>query len=397
MADLLSWNEMMEARRTVEPPSPSACLISSLPDDVFVQCLIRVPLQGHATLQGVSKGVKSLIQSREYYSMRREEGTSASFVCMLQPMPMSTEMLAEKSCSFMSASFDPVYGVTLLDVKSGEWERLPAIPGLPRGLPTFCKLVVTMGKLVAMGGWWQSTWEPSRSVFVYDFSSQRWSQGADMPSGRNFFAVAAVGSKVMVAGGHDAEKKALATVEAFDVETKLWESMPSMLEERDECTGVVMDGRFYVVSGYGTESQGVFRKSGEVWDPATGEWKFIDNMWPLVSRDSDVANPSSLAAMAGRLYAIHGKEVVVYSAQKNAWTAVEKIPEDAEKGEMIPSSITATGSSLVIAGLSKKNDSATLRTISLTPGHGATKPQWRTIPSNDQFLNLTQTACSFEM
>lgn len=397
MADLLSWNEMMEARRTVEPTSPSSCLISSLPDDVFVQCLIRVPLQGHATLQGVSKGVKSLIQSREYYSMRREEGTSASFVCMLQPMPMSTEMLAEKSCSFMSASFDPVYGVTLLDVKSGEWERLPSIPGLPRGLPTFCKLVVTMGKLVAMGGWWQSTWEPSRSVFVYDFSSQRWSQGADMPSGRNFFAVASVGSKVVVAGGHDAEKKALATVEAFDVETKLWETMPSMLEERDECTGVVMDGRFYVVSGYGTESQGVFRKSGEVWDPATGEWKFIANMWPLVSRDSDVANPSSLAAMAGRLYAIHGKEVVVYSTQKNAWTVVEKIPEDTEKGEITPSSITASGGSLVIAGLSKKNDTATLRTFSLTPGHGAIKPQWLTIPSDDQFLNLSQTACSFEM
>lgn len=397
MADLLSWNEMMEARRTVEHPSQSSSLISSLPDDVFVQCLIRVPLQGHATLQGVSKGMKSLIQSREYYSMRAEEGTSASFVCMLQPMPMSTEMLAEKSCSFMSASFDPVYGVTLLDVKSGEWERLPAIPGLPRGLPTFCKLVVTMGKLVAMGGWWQSTWEPSRSVFVYDFSSQRWSQGADMPSGRNFFAVASVGSKVVVAGGHDAEKKALATVEAFDVETKLWETMPSMLEERDECTGVVMGGRFYVVSGYGTESQGVFRKSGEVWDPVTGEWKLIANMWPLVSRDSDVANPNSLAAMAGRLYAIYGKEVVVYSAEKNAWAVVDKIPEDTEKGEMTPSSIAATGSSLVITGLTRKNDTATLRTISLTPANGATKPQWRTIACDDQFLNLTQTACSFEM
>jgi len=254
-----------------------------------------------------------------------------------------------------------------------------------------------MGKLVAMGGWWQSTWEPSRSVFVYDFSSQRWSQGADMPSGRNFFAVASVGSKVVVAGGHNAEKKALATVEAFDVETKSWETMPSMREERDECTGVVMDGRFYVVSGYGTESQGVFRKSGEVWDPATGEWKLISNLWPLVSRDSDVANPSSLAAMAGRLYAIHGKEVVGYSAQKNAWTVVDKIPEDAEKGEMTPSSIAATGSSLVITGLSKMNDTATLRTISLTPGLGATKPQWRTIASNDEFLNLTQTACSFEM
>lgn len=395
----MAWNEMMNSRRVVteSEQQPTTCLIESLPDDVFVRCLIRLPLQWHANLQRVSKGVQTLVQSREYYAMRKEEGTSTSFVCLLQPMPMSTEMLAEKSCSFMSASFDPIYGVTLLDVKTGSWERLPAIPGLPRGLPTFCKLVVVMGKLVVMGGWWQSTWEPSRSVFVYDFSTQRWSPGADMPSVRNFFACGAVGNKVIVAGGHDAEKKALATVEAFNVDTRCWETISPMREERDECTGVVMDNRFYVVSGYGTESQGVFRKSGEVWDPSTGEWKLIANMWPLVSRDSDVANPSSVAAMAGRLYAVHGKEVVVYCPQKNAWTVVEKVPEEADKGEMTPSSVAATGSSLIITGLSRKNDTATLRTLSLTPGCGKIKSQWRTIACNDQFLNLTQTSCSFEM
>jgi N-acetylneuraminic acid mutarotase len=168
--------------------------------------------------------------------------------------------------------------------------------------------------------------------------------------------------------------------------------MAPMREERDECAGVVMDGRFFVVSGYGTESQGVFRKSGEVFDPVTGEWRLIANMWPLVSRDSDVANPSSIAAMAGRLYALHGKDVVMYSAEKNAWTVIEKLPEE---GDMTPSSIAATGSALVITGLTRKNDTATLKTLSLSPAN--TKPQWRTVPSNDQFLNLTQTSCSFEM
>lgn len=402
MADLVAWNAMMEERTRAESLGSGSggsdeCFIDSLPDDVFLRCLIRVPLQWHANLQRVCKAVNSLVRKREYYAMRKAEGTSASFVCSLQPMPMSTETLAEKTCSFMSASFDPVYGVTLLDLEAGTWERLTAIPGLPRGLPTFCKIVAVAGKLVVMGGWWQSTWEPSRSVFVYDFSTQRWNQGEDMPSVRNFFACGALGSTVILAGGHDAEKKALASVEAFDVETGRWESMPGMREERDECTGVVMDGRFFVVSGYGTESQGVFRKSGEVLDPDTGVWTLIPNMWTLVSRDSDVANPSSLAAMAGRLYALHGKEVMVYCSQRNAWSVVGKVPEEAEKGEMTPSSITATGSALVITGLTRKNDTATLRTLSLTPGHGARKPQWRTIAPNDQFLNMTQTSCSFEM
>ncbi|KAG0630261.1 hypothetical protein M758_1G165900 [Ceratodon purpureus] len=394
MADYVAYNRMMELG--CEGVNGGG-LIDALPDDVFVKCLVRVPLQWHANLQRVSRAVRELVVSKEYYEQRRVEGASGSFVCMLQPMPMSTEVLAEKCCSFMAACFDPVYGVTLLDVTSREWQRLPAIPGLPRGLPTFCKLVAVKGKLVAMGGWWQSTWEPSRSVFVYDFSSQRWSQGADMLSVRNFFACGAVGSKVVVAGGHDAEKKALRSVEAFDVETGCWEKLESMREERDECTGVVMDGRFYVVSGYGTESQGVFRKSAEVYDAGVNAWSLIENMWPLVARDADVANPSSMAAMAGRLYGVHGKDIIVYSPEKNAWSVVEKVPEDAEKGEMASFSIAATGSSLVITGLARKNDTATLRTLSLIPDCGARKAQWVTVPCNDQFLNMAQTSCSFEM
>jgi hypothetical protein len=394
MADFVAYNDMMELSCG---GASGGGLIDALPDDVFIKCLVRVPLQWHANLQRVSRGLKELVKSKEYYEQRREEGASGSFVCMLQPMPMSTDVLAEKSCSFMAAIFDPVYGVTLLDVESREWERLPAIPGLPRGLPTFCKLVVVKGKLVAIGGWWQSTWEPSRSVFVYEFSTQRWSQGADMPGVRNFFACGAVGSTVVIAGGHDAEKKALRSVEAFDVETGRWESLESMREERDECTGVVMDERFYVVSGYGTESQGVFRKSAEVYDAAANAWSLIENMWPLVVRDAEVANPSSLAAMAGRLYGVHGKEVVVYLPEKNAWSVLEKVPEDAENGEIASFSMAATGSSLVITGLARKNDTATLRTLTLTPGCGARKAQWQTVPSNDQFLNLAQTSCSFEM
>lgn len=394
MADFVAYNVMMELGGEC---AGGGGLMAALPDDVFIKCLVRVPLQWHSNLQRVSRGLRELVPSKEYYEQRRAEGASGSFVCMLQPMPMSTEVLAEKSCSFMAASFDPVYGVTLLDVERREWERLPAIPGLPRGLPTFCKLVTVQGKLVAMGGWWQSTWEPSRSVFVYDFCTQRWRQGADMPGVRNFFACGAVGSKVVVAGGHDAEKKALRSVAAFDVETGCWESLQSMREERDECTGVVMEGRFYVVSGYGTESQGVFRRNGEVYDAAANAWSLMENMWPLLARDADVSNPSSLAAMAGRLYGLHGKEVVAYSCEKNTWSVVEKVPEDSDKGEMTSFSIAATGSSLVITGLARKNDTATLRTLTLIPGCGARKAQWQTVPCNDQFLNLAQTSCSFEM
>lgn len=388
MADYVAYNEMMEVCGDGGDPWSEPGLVPALPDEVFRKCLVRVPVQWHANLQKVSRGLRSLVQSAEYYEQRRAEGTSSSFVCMLQPLPRSGD----------ASVFDSVFGITVLDVESGAWERLPAVPGLPGGLPTLAKLVAVEGELVVLGGWWQPAWEPSRAVFRFNFSSQTWRRGADMASARSFFACGALGGRVVVAGGHDGDKKALASAECYDVATNSWSSLRSMRRERDEPTGVAMaDGRFVVVSGYGSESQGVFATSGEVYDSATDAWSFVENMWTRGAVDAGVANPSALAAMAGQIYGVHDKEVVVYSPERNAWTVVAKVPEECEKGDITSCSITAIGNSLVITGLVRKNGTAALRTLRLIPAHGSRKPEWQTVTCNDQFLNLAQTTCAFEL
>lgn len=398
MANFIEYNRMVESSSGGVDCS-SAGLIEALPDDLFVECLVRVPLQWHANLQRVSSSFRDLVQSREYYELRKAEGTTSSFVCMLQPMPMcGGEAVPEKDFAGRAVcSPDPVHGVSLLDVNEQIWSRLPAVPGLVGGLPTCCRLVAVNGLLVVLGGWWLRTWEPSKSVFVYNFSTQTWRRGADMVNVRNFFDCGAIGNKVFVAGGHDENKKALASVETFDVEANCWESLGSMREERDECTGVVLGDSFLVLSGYGSESQGAFCESAEVYDSRAKSWSFVDNMWPLISTEPAVANPSSLVALAGRLYSIRGKEVVVYSQQQNTWTAVEKVPEDTESGELKSLTITASGNSLIIMGLAKKNDDATFRSMRLLPAQGSCKAQWRTLAGNGQFTSLAQTSCAFEM
>lgn len=390
MADVVAFREMMEVCPSASERWSEPGLSPALPDDVLRKCLVKVPLKYHAVLHQVSKSFRSFAQSAEYYEQRRTEGASSSFVCMLQPVP--------RSCEAPATLFDCVFGITLLDLQTMAWERLPAVPGLPGGLPTFAKLVAVNGELVVLGGWWQQTWEASRTVFVFNFSSQTWRQCADMPSVRSFFACGAVGGRVVVAGGHDGDKKALASAEAFDVATNSWLSLRTMRQERDEPTGVAMaDGRFVVMSGYGSESQGVFTKSGEIYDHATESWSFVDDMWTRGAADAGVANPSSLAAMAGEIYGVYGKEIVVYSHEKNTWTMVEKVPEECEKGEITSSCITAVGNSLVFTGLVKKNDAAALRTMRLIPAQCSRKAQWRTIDCHDQFLNLAQTTCAFEL
>lgn len=69
----------------------------------------------------------------------------------------------------------------------------------------------------------------------------------------NFFVVGVVGDKIVVVGGYDEDKKVFVLVEVFDLEINVWVSLLSMWEECDECIGVVVDGMFYVVSGYGSD------------------------------------------------------------------------------------------------------------------------------------------------
>lgn len=101
---------------------------------------------------------------------------------------------------------------------------------------------------------------------------------------RSFFACGVVGpSTVCVAGGHDSQKNALRSAEVYDVETDQWEMLPDMIEERDECQGLSWEGdsKFWVVSGYGTESQGQFRSDVEFYDRHSGCWSKIDGVWPF--------------------------------------------------------------------------------------------------------------------
>lgn len=75
------------------------------------------------------------------------------------------------------------------------------------------------------------------------------------------------------------EKNALRTVSVYNMETDKWGAAAKMGEERDECEGVVVGGEFWVVSGYGTDRQGGFGGSAEVFDAATGRWRRVEGAW----------------------------------------------------------------------------------------------------------------------
>lgn len=245
-------------------------LIPGLPEEIALECLTRLHYSAHRVSSRVCKRWRHLLQSKDFYYHRKQTGLTHKAACLVQALPVQSEP---------KPTGQPRYGISLFDPVSLSWDRVDPVPKYPDGLPLFCQVVSTEGRLVLMGGWDPSSWDPVRDVFVYEFTTQRWTQCSDMPSTRSFFAIGAVEGKVLVAGGHDESKNAMNSAWVFDVKKNEWSELTRMSEDRDECEGMVIGSEFWVVSGYATETQGAFKNTAEVYEIGSGEWRTEEDAW----------------------------------------------------------------------------------------------------------------------
>lgn len=250
-------------------------LIPGLPSELGLQCLTRLPHSAHRVALRVCNQWRRLLQSDEFYHHRKKTGHTKKVACLVQAHEQPRQSEAEKP----TGSTQPSYDITVFDPENMSWDRVDPVPEYPSGLPLFCHLASCEGKLVVMGGWDPSSYGPLTAVFVYDFRTNVWRRGKDMPEMRSFFATGSGHGRVYVAGGHDENKNALNTAWAYDPRSDEWTAVAPMSEERDECEGVVVGGEFWVVSGYGTESQGMFDGSAEVLDIGSGQWRKVEGVW----------------------------------------------------------------------------------------------------------------------
>lgn len=246
-------------------------LIPGLPNDVGLECLIRLPYNQFPSAASVSRTWKAEIELPFFRNHRKSAGLSRHIVVMVQSQVDSNKKNGLRK--YMAA---PVYRLTVYEPETGGWSELPPIPGFSDGfgLPYFCQISPVGYNLVVMGGLNPGNWEASNFVFVYNFMSATWRRGPDMPGcTRSFFGCASDNDRrVFVAGGHDNEKNALRSGMMYDVADDRWVLLPDMADERDECKGVFHRGKFYVIGGYSTLQQGQFGSSAEAFDPSTWRW-----------------------------------------------------------------------------------------------------------------------------
>ncbi|OAY63880.1 F-box/kelch-repeat protein [Ananas comosus] len=286
-------------------------LIPGLPDDVALDCLARVPLRYHGGLRRVCRRWRELAESPAFYRRRDRIGAAEDLVFLVQTLVAPDAREGKGKATEEEGEGE------------GEGRRRAGGGGHRRG---------------GGGGWDPATLEPVAEVRVLDPAAGTWRRGAPMGAARSFFACAGAGARVYAAGGHDRQKNALRAAEAYDVAADEWAAVAAMGEERDECQGAAAaGGRFWAVSGYGTERQGRFDAGAEWYDEGAGEWTKEEGMWDpaAASAAADAEDGSGGAAaaccvgVAGRVWSVEcgRRGVREYEGRGKGWRAVAPAPE----------------------------------------------------------------------
>ncbi|GLJ14989.1 hypothetical protein SUGI_0244700 [Cryptomeria japonica] len=241
-------------------------IIPGLPEDLGMQCLVRVPYRYHCNLRAVCKSWNALLSCQHFYQQRQRHGQCEEGVVSLCESK-ETE-----------SDFDVIIYYPL-----AQWlERLPQIPTEFKLIYTEyhrCVFVRSTKQLVVVGIF--NSRSEKDCVLIFDFLSRRWRLGADMPYSRYFFACAASPSEghVYVGGGdvHSGYQRLEGFV--YNVEENKWDFLPSpmnsdyIIADADDddyfSIGVFLDDKFYVVHRESERAQ--------VYDPHSGLWNNINN------------------------------------------------------------------------------------------------------------------------
>ncbi|KAK6912105.1 Kelch repeat type 1 [Dillenia turbinata] len=354
-------------------------LIPGLPNDIALECLIRVPYNHFSSVSLVSQTWKTELELPGFRRHRKSSGLTRFIIVMAQAR-FDSNQNSSMGKKYMAA---PMYRVTFCEPETGIWSDLPPIPGLSHGLPMFCQFAGVGSDLVVLGGWDPATWEASKAVFVYNFLLGQWRAGSDMPgSPRSFFACASDSERlVLVAGGHDNEKNALKSAMAYDVANDKWVPLPDMERERDECKAVFQLGNFHVIGGYATEMQGRFEKSAETFDLSTWQWGPVEENF----LETATCPRTCVASDRGKIYMCRGSNLAIL--QNATWQVVSELPTEVRCSPHL----TILEDKLLVIGSEKFGAPHVTYVLNLE------RFTWTRVATPDEYSGHVQSTCCLEI
>ncbi|XP_058084914.1 F-box/kelch-repeat protein At1g22040-like [Magnolia sinica] len=343
-------------------------LIPSLPDEMSIQILARLPRISFLNAKLVSRSWRTAVTSHEVYQVRKELGTAEEWLYILtkteedkliwhalDPMsrnwqrlpPMPNVVYEEESRRGLSGlRMWNVVGssIKIADVIRGWLGRKDSLDRMP-----FCGCAVGAinGCLFVLGGFSRAS--AMRCVWRYDPRVNMWSEVMPMTIGRAYCKTGLLNNKLYVVGGVSRGQGGLTplqSAEVFDPFKDTWTEIPSMPFSRAQvlpaafladmlkpiATGMISyQGRLCVPQSLYSWPFFV-DVGGEIYDPKTNSWvempTGMGEGWPARQAGTKLS-----VVVDGKLYALDPSssldsgKIKLYDPQEDAWKVViGKVP-----------------------------------------------------------------------
>ncbi|CAI0545028.1 unnamed protein product [Linum tenue] len=296
-SSLLNPSPEFESSLQMEP------LIPGLPDDVALNCLLRLPVKSHSTCRAVCKRWHLLLGSKERFFTRRKE-------------------LGFKDPWLFVFAFHKCTGKIqwqVLDLTHLSWHTIPAMPCKDKVCPHGfrCVSMPQEGTLIVCGGMVSDVDCPLDLVLKYELQKNRWTVMNRMIAARSFFASGVIDNMVYVAGGNSTDLFELDSAEAFDPANGKWHGIASMGTNMASYDTAVLGGKLLVTEGWLWPF--FVSPRGQVYDPRTDHW---ENMAPGLREGWT----GSSVVVHGRLFVVSELErmkLKVYDEETDSWEAID--------------------------------------------------------------------------
>ncbi|KAL8142354.1 hypothetical protein V2J09_015386 [Rumex salicifolius] len=323
--------------------------------DITINCLLRLSRADYSSIASLNHSFRSLITSGEMYRLRRMNDVVEHWVYF--------------SCQLLDwEAFDPI---------ACRWMHLPRMTCNECFMCSDKESMAVGTELLLFGK--EVT---SHVVYKYSILTNSWSLGKRMNAPRCLFGSASLAHIAILAGGCDSQGNTLSSAELYDSEKETWHVLPPMNKPRKMCSGVFMDGKFYVIGGIG-ETGSRLMTCGEEFDLQTRIWKEIPNMSPVhssIPRENEMPPsaeaPPLVAVVNNELYAADYADMGVkkYSKATKKWSTVGRLPERTDSMNGWGLAFRGCGDRLIVIGGPRSYGGGVIEVNSWVPNGGS--PQW---------------------
>lgn len=196
---------------------------------------------------------------------------------------------------------------------SSEWEQIVSFPKEIH----YSSAIAFEGKIYIFGGR-DNSWNSSRSTFMYDPQTNKYSQKADMPIGKSHIdSIVEYKGYIYVIGGITGKDMTTNSAHRYNVATDKWEQIANLPSGRFGMSIIELNDLIYVIGGsVPGKNVGIV----EVYDPQKNTW----------SRRKDIPTPRSYSSSFiynNRIYVVGGYSgnistavVEVFDPLLNTWS-----------------------------------------------------------------------------